>query len=68
MIRLFSFLSSSSRTKLQLFEVDENGDDGDDDFPHRHLAKSNAKKNARTKTKVPLDSNGQNLSSSDEKK
>ena len=44
MIRLFSFLSSSSRTKLQLFEVDENGDDGDDDFPHRHLPKSNAKK------------------------
>ena len=43
MIRLFSFLSSSSRTKLQLFEVDENGDDGDDDFPHRYLPKLNAK-------------------------
>ena len=28
----------------------------------------NKEKNARTKTKVPLDSNGQNLSSSDEKR
>jgi len=28
---------------LQLFEVDENGDDGDDDFPHRYLPKLNAK-------------------------
>ena len=41
--KTFSFLSSSSRTKLQLFEVDENGDDGDDDFPHRYLPKLNAK-------------------------
>jgi hypothetical protein len=43
MIRLFSFLSSSSRTKLQLFEVDENGDNGDDDFPHRYLPKLKVK-------------------------
>ena len=36
----FSFFGSSLahlEPKLQLFEVDDNGDDGDDDLSHHHL-------------------------------